>query len=88
MTKTLAPLAASLRWYKRTLVADMTARLEGVTAPRLAIAMRGKLAKVRAMAPSAFRASYITARASEISLAPLAELRAVVPALVVLRAAL
>lgn len=71
-TKTTPALTASLRWFKRELVRDMSARIASATSPRLRAYMSAKLANIRAMPLSALKADYIRCRASEIDLFDLA----------------
>ncbi len=85
--KALPALAASLRWYKRAIIRMLQRRALELENPRLREYTYDKIRKIRAKPPHALRDSYICDRVGEIRRAPLAELRTVVPSLVLLRAA-
>ena len=82
--KRLPALRASLRWYKREVLRRLRRIANGSTLG--ARMYEGKIARVRASAPADLYDWYISERVTEIRRAPLAELRTVVPALVVVRA--
>jgi hypothetical protein len=73
-------LRASLIWFKREIVRNLSASAADTRNPKLRAHYGAKIAKVRAMPLLALRADYIRARASEIRGARLWELSRAVSA--------
>lgn len=84
--RALPKCRASVIAFKRRLVRGLRQRARAVESPRMAATLHAKADRVARLSLADLRDDYIRDRAGEIRLAPLAELRTVVPAIVILEA--